>query len=193
MQTNTAQTGTAPTTLPTVRPGAYRIDPARSEVRFTAAHFFGVKPVPGTLAVTSGSLVVAHDPRRSTVTVELDPASFTTDDPRRDADITGKRFLNAAAYPVMGFRGTSVVPDGDGWRLDGVLTVRGTDSPVALRLTGAEPAGERAGAWRFSATARIDRYAAGVTMARGFLFRWVDVDLEVVAVPSATGGPGLRP
>ena len=174
-------------TRTTVRPGTYRLDPVHTTIRFTAYHLWGVKPVAGTFTLRSGVVVVAHDQRRSTVAAELDAAGFHTDDPRRDRDVTGRRFLDAAAHPTIAFRANA----GDGPRLDGVLTVRGTESPLVLAVGAPEPVD--GGGWRCTATGRVDRFAAGLTAGRGIIHRWLDVELTVVAVPAPVGCTGLRP
>ena len=57
-------------------PAAYRIDPARSTVRFVAkAMFFAVR---GTFTVRDGTIVVADDVTCSTVTGTVDAASVDT-------------------------------------------------------------------------------------------------------------------
>ncbi len=166
---------------PDVRPGTYRIDPSRSSVRFTATHVFGLKPVDGTLAVTSGTLVVADPPHRSTVSVDLDAASFTTDDDKRDTHIRSRTFLDAAGHPGIGFRSTGVTATGAGWQLTGVLAVRGGSGEVVLDLTGATATAEGC---RFTATARVDRVAVGVRAGRALIGRYVDVTVEVYATTS---------
>jgi polyisoprenoid-binding protein YceI len=160
-----------------VRPGTYEIDPVRSAVRFTATHAFGLGPVHGTVGVRAGVLVVAEEPGRSTVTVRLDPASFRTDKPRRDADVKGGRFLDVAAYPEMTFTSTVLSRSADGWRLTGTLTVRGTPAQVVLDLDEAWVTDRGV---RFTATARVDRYAF-LTTGRGLIGRYVDVAVEVWA------------
>ncbi|GID92681.1 YceI family protein [Amorphoplanes digitatis] len=165
-----------------VLPGTYRIDPHRSTVRFTATHVFGLKPVDGTFAIRAGTLVVAARREQSTASAELDAASFTTDDKRRDADIRGKRFLAADAYPVIGFRSTGLTRTPEGWRLAGVLGVRGGSAPMVLDVVDAAPAGD---GYRFRATALVDRVAAGVTAGRGIIARRVRVTVECRVEPSA--------
>ena len=163
-------------TLTSIQPGTYTIDPARSAVRFTATHVFGLKPVDGTMAISSGTVMVAHEPRRSTVSAEIDAASWATDDARRDKDVRGKRFLDTDKHPVIGFRSTRVVQGTDGWQVIGVLSVRGGSCEVALNLTEITPDG-------FTATARVDRVAAGVAHGRAIVGRYVDVTLSVRVLP----------
>jgi polyisoprenoid-binding protein YceI len=160
----------------TIRPGTYTVDPARSSVRFTATHVFGLKPVPGTMAVRSGTVTVAGDPRRSTASAEIDAASWATDDARRDTDVRGRRFLHTEAYPVIGFRSTGLARGANGWQITGVLSVRGGSAEVTLDLTGAEPTGD---GYRFTAAAVVDRVAAGVAAGRAIIGRRVTVDVSI--------------
>jgi polyisoprenoid-binding protein YceI len=160
-------------TLTQIRPGTYTIDPARSELRFTATHVFGLKPVNGTMAVRSGTVTVAAEPRRSTVSAEVDAASWATDDARRDKDVRGKRFLDVQRHPVIGFCSTRVVHGADGWQVVGELSVRGGCCEITLTLTDIGPD-------RFTATGRVDRVAAGVGGGRAIIGRHVDVTLTVV-------------
>jgi polyisoprenoid-binding protein YceI len=112
------------------------------------------------------------------VTARLDAASFTTDKPRRDKDIRSKRFLDAQRFPDMCFASERLAREGDRWLLVGTLTVRGTAAPVTLELVSATSV---AGGCRFRARGRVDRYAHRVG-PRGILGRYVDVELDIVAV-----------
>jgi polyisoprenoid-binding protein YceI len=159
-----------------IRPGTYLIDPARSTAEFTATHVFGLKPVHGTMAVRSGTVMVADEPRRSTVSAELDAATFTTDDERRNSDVRGKRFLDVANHPVIGFRSTRLVRSGSRWQLTGVLAVRGGSAEVALDLTGGAATAD---GYRFTATTTVDRVAAGVAAGRAIIGRMVEIRLTV--------------
>ncbi|MFI7599514.1 YceI family protein [Actinoplanes sp. NPDC049681] len=158
-----------------ITPGTYRIDAGRSTVRFTATHAFGLKPVDGTFAVRSGTVVVAAEPDRSTASVELDAASFTTDDPRRDRDVRGRRFLAAQTYPEIGFRSSGITRTAQGVRLDGVLSVRDGSAPMSLTIAEVTPTVD---GYRFRATATVDRVAAGVRAGRGIIGRQVAVVVD---------------
>jgi polyisoprenoid-binding protein YceI len=162
-----------------IRPGTYRVDPTRSAVTFTATHVFGLKPVEGTMRIRSGTVMVAEEPRRSTVSAEIDAASWLTDDARRDRDVKGRRFLNVADHPVIGFRSTHVVRGAAGWQIAGVLSVRGGSAEVTLDLTEIAPTVD---GHRFTATATVDRIAAGVTTGRPLIGRYLSVTLTVCVV-----------
>jgi polyisoprenoid-binding protein YceI len=159
-----------------IRPGTYTIDTTRSTVRFTATHVFGLKPVDGTMTIRSGTVMVATEPRRSTVSAEIDAASWTTDDDRRNSDVRGRKFLDAANHPVIGFRSTRLVGTAEGWQIVGVLSIRGGSTEVTLDLTSMEPTAD---GYRFSATTTVDRVAAGVTAGRAIVGRMVTVSLTV--------------
>jgi polyisoprenoid-binding protein YceI len=158
-----------------IAPGTYRLQPDRCTVRFHTAHAFGLGPVHGTMAVREGTLVVGDEPGRSSVTATIDAASFTTDRPERDAKVRSKAFLDVARHPAITWVGEA----GDGGRIvTGTLTVRGVAVPVELTL--AEARGIPNGL-RCRATARVDRYAFGVTAGRGLIRRHLDIELDVVA------------
>jgi polyisoprenoid-binding protein YceI len=158
-----------------IRPGTYLIDPARSTVRLAATHVFGLKPVDATLAIRSGTVMVGTRPDQSTVSADLDAGSFTTDDPRRDKDVRGKRFLAAETHPAIGFRSTGLTRTADGWQLTGVLSIRGGSAPVTLELLGAEPTAD---GYLFRAATTVDRVAAGVAAGRALIGRHVRVTVE---------------
>ena len=166
-------------TLIEILPGTYTIDPARSGASFAAYHTIGKKPVRGEVPVRSGTVTVAAEPRRSTVSAELDVTGWRTDNPRRDKDVRGKRFLDADRHPVIGFRSTRVTGSAQGWQVVGVLSVRGGSTEVTLAITGMEPTVDGC---RITATTRVDRVAAGVTAGRALIARHVDVELTVTLV-----------
>jgi polyisoprenoid-binding protein YceI len=159
-----------------IRPGTYLVDAARSTVRFTATHVFGLKPVDGTMAVRGGTVVVAEEPRRSTVSAELDAGSFTTDDERRNRDVRGKNFLDAERHPTIGFRSTRIVHGSGGWQIIGVLSVRGGSAEVTLNLGEIEPTVD---GYRFTAFTTVDRVAAGVRSGRFIVGRYLDITISL--------------
>jgi polyisoprenoid-binding protein YceI len=159
-----------------IRPGTYTIDPATSTCRLFATHAFGLKPVTATMAVRGGTVTVAADPARSTASAELDAGTFHTDDPRRDRDITGKRFLDTARHPAIAFRSTGCARSAEGWLLTGVLRVRDVDSEVTMLLTAPE---ETTTGFRCTARGTLDRVTAGVRGGRGIIARPIRIELAV--------------
>ncbi|MBO3744321.1 YceI family protein [Actinoplanes flavus] len=162
-----------------IRPGTYLLDPARSSCRITATHVFGLRPVTGTMTLTGGTVTVAADPERSIASAELDAASFLTDDPRRDRDVRGRRFLDTANHPEIGFRSTGLHPDPEGWRMTGVLAVRGGYCDVTVNVRPAVPVGD---GYRLTAACVVDRVAAGVTAGRALIARHIRIELDLCAI-----------
>jgi polyisoprenoid-binding protein YceI len=173
-------------THPGIAAGTYRIDPERSTVAFVVKALFGMETVRGTFRIRTGEIVVAADPGRSTARATIDAGSFTTDKPRRDRDVTSRRFLDAATYPTIAFTGTGLERGPDGWLLTGTLTVRETTCDVVVAVV--ERAATDTGC-RLRGTATVDRHAAGVTAGRGMIARYLHITLDVVAVP-ATASSG---
>lgn len=164
-------------TRPAIAAGKYAIDPARSTARFAIKELWGLMTVRGTFDVTGGTITVGAEPAGSAVRATLDPATFASGSKRRDKDVTGPRFLDTAAYPLMEFISNGVGSDG-GWAVHGRLTAHGVTAPVTLRLT--EGRQTRDGC-AFTATAVVDRTAFGLTQVVGFIGRHLDVTVEVTA------------
>jgi polyisoprenoid-binding protein YceI len=159
-----------------LRPGTYTIDQTQSVCTLHTTHAFGLKPVTATMAIRAGTVTIGADPARSSASAQLDAATFRSDDPKRDRDIRGKRFLAAADHPVIAFRSTGCARAAAGWQLTGVLSVRGTDSEVTLTLDAVEPT---IAGYRCTARCTLDRVAAGVRAGRGLIARPVHLELEV--------------
>jgi polyisoprenoid-binding protein YceI len=166
-------------TRPALAAGTYRIDPARSRVRFTIKETFGLMTTHGTFTIRDGTVVVATVPEESTATATIDAASFTTDKARRDSTVVGKGFLRADAHPTITFATTRLAREDGRWVLHGVLTVRGSQCPVALTIGRAAATVDGC---RFTASTRVDRLATPVRAARGVIGRYLDIELDVYAV-----------
>lgn len=163
-------------TAPAIAPATYVIDPGRSRIEFIAKAMFGLLTVRGTVTVRDGTIVVADDVTRSTVTATVDAASVDTANARRDKDLRSRKYLDIARYPDIVFAGREVTPDS----VTGILQVHGTGQRISLPLRAeSTPDGVR-----FSTGTRLDRYAFGVTGGKGLVARHVDVELQIVAAPA---------
>lgn len=159
-------------------PGTYLVDPARSSVTFTAREL-GVLRVRGRLTGISGRIEIGLDAEHSRVDVEVPLAGMATGNRRRDRDLLGPRFFDAAAHPTLFFTGTRLGANLGAWALSGTAQVRGICAPVALRL---EPVRRRAdGTVTVRARAEVDRVRFGIRAPRALIGRWVQVELEVNA------------
>lgn len=143
--------------------GTYEIDPTHSSASFEVRHL-GLSKVRGGFESFSGTVVIADDPTHSSVEVRLDAASFTTGNEDRDGHVKSPDFLDVENHPKLTFRSAGVRQEGDDWKVDGELTVKGAARPVTLDVefegAGEDPWGN--GRIAFSATTDIDRGDWGI-------------------------------
>ncbi|WP_125773403.1 YceI family protein [Antribacter gilvus] len=144
--------------------GAYDIDASHSTASFQVRHA-GIAKVRGTIAITSGSIVVGDDLESSSVTAELDAASVNTGDANRDGHLKSADFWHAEENPVWSFASTGIRADGDDYIVAGGLTINGITQAVELKTefegTAVDPFGNsRAG---FAAELEISRKDFGLT------------------------------
>ena len=165
--------------LPVLEAGDYLVDPDRSTVSFTTRHMFGLGGVAGTFRIREALLVVGDPVHTTTLHAVLDATSFTTASAKRDVHVNSAKFLDTAVYPDITVVGTSIGQRNGRWVAEGTVNAHGVSAPLELVLTDLEH--EKTGDLRVHATARIDRYAHGVTAAKGMAGRWLDVTLEAVA------------
>jgi polyisoprenoid-binding protein YceI len=124
-----------------------------------------VSKVRGSFTKFEGEIITAENPLESSATATIDMTSLSTGNEQRDGDVKGENFLDAANHPTMTFRSTGVRADGDNYKLDGDLTIKGITHPLELNVElngfGPDPyGGTRAG---FSATGEINRTDYGIT------------------------------
>ncbi|MFY9928714.1 MAG: YceI family protein [Streptosporangiaceae bacterium] len=170
-------TSSAASSSPVAPPaGQYEIDASRSAVTFRTRHLFGLAPVRGSFAIRAGSIEVAAPVTESRVYVEIEAASFHTGNPLRDGAVRSPRLLDAGQYPVLVFTSGRA----DGPALPGTLTVRDVTVPVSLLV---EQTTISPDSFTARGTVRIDRAQFGVTAYRGLASRYLDMTVEVRAVP----------
>ncbi|HEY6747257.1 MAG TPA: YceI family protein [Mycobacteriales bacterium] len=174
-------TGTRPVAVNPPLVGTYRVAPAQSTIAFTTRHLFGLGVVRGSFAVQDGEIRISHPIVDSTAHARIRAASFRTGNSRRDTAVTSAQFLDPEAHPYIVFTAEQVEPVDGGWVVHGLLSVRATTRPVAVRVETASADGPEL---RLRAHARVDRYDLGVTAARGMAARHLDLDLDILAVRS---------
>lgn len=111
--------------------GTWQIDPAHTSVEFVARHLMVTK-VRGRFSDVSGTIDVADNPLDSAVSVTIQVGSVTTGAADRDGHLVSPDFFDVDNHPEMTFVSTGVRSNGDGWTLDGGLTIKGVTKPVAL-------------------------------------------------------------
>jgi polyisoprenoid-binding protein YceI len=143
--------------------GEWTFDPVHSEVGFSVRHMM-VSKVRGKFTKVDAEIVTGENPLDSSVTATIDLNSIDTGNPDRDNHLRSADFFEVETYPTMTYRSTGVRQNGDGFVVDGELTLRGITKSVPLHLElggfGPDPyGGTRAG---FSATGEIKRSDFGV-------------------------------
>jgi polyisoprenoid-binding protein YceI len=112
--------------------GTFEIDPAHTEVSAIARHLM-VSKVRGTFSGVTGTITIADDPLRSSVTASIPAATINTGVADRDNHLRSPDFLDVEKYPTLEFRSTRVVPrGGNRFLVRGELTIRGVTREVDL-------------------------------------------------------------
>ncbi|MGW7317769.1 YceI family protein [Streptomyces sp. NPDC054865] len=160
--------------------GTYEIDPKVSTVRFDTRAVFGLLPVRGTFTIGHGKIIVANPAGASSVHVAIAAGSFESGNAQRDNHVRSPDYLDVARHPKIAFRSRSLDQSGSGTSLHGELTVCGMTQPISVALATIVHKGKLITA---SGTATIDRYAFGITQAKGMTGRHLKITVEVVAHP----------
>ncbi|GLZ41141.1 YceI family protein [Actinokineospora sp. NBRC 105648] len=151
------------TQLPGFVAGTWDIDPVHSEVGFTVRHMV-VSKVKGRFDNVTGHLVTTEDPAAASVEVSVALDSINTHNAQRDGHLKSADFFEVETYPALTYTATGVRESGDGYVLDGELTLKGVTKTVPLHFElngfGPDPyGGTRVG---FSGTTEINRRDFGV-------------------------------
>ena len=144
--------------------GTWAIDPIHSDVSFSVRHMM-VSKVRGRFSKFEGTLRMGDDFADSSVEARIDMGSIDTNNEQRDGHIRSGDFFDASTYPTMSYRSLRVRPSGNGYVVEGDLTLHGETRHVDLALdvngfTKDPWGGTRAG---FTATTEIDRKDFGIT------------------------------
>ncbi|MGY1742633.1 MULTISPECIES: YceI family protein [unclassified Blastococcus] len=163
---------------PALAAGTWVASDCRTRAAFTVRGLTG--PVTGTVALTSGAVEVdaAGGPRHARA--EFDLRTVSTGIARRDADLRKPHLLDASGYPAMTWSADRFTRDEDGaWTADGVLRLRGTSAPLAVRAVPEV----RAGRLRLRGTATMDRRSVGIRAPRLLIGREVTIDVDAWLTP----------
>ncbi len=173
----------------------WTLDSAHSQIEFAVKHMM-VTTVRGQFRKFSVDVDFDEEqPERSSVVAHIDASSIDTGIEARDAHLRSGDFFDTKTFPELVFRSTRITTAGDGYLVEGDLTIRGVTRPVALEaeIGGVVPnlqGGRRAA---FGATTRISRKAWGLTWnvaleSGGFLVGdeiKVSMDVAVVQAEAA--------
>ena len=165
----------------------WKIDPMHSEADFAIKHM-AISTVHGSFHGLSG--VITFDPAnvaKSSVEATIPVDTVDTGVAPRDNDLKSPRFFDAAQFPTMTFKSTSVHKAGDHYDVAGDLTLHGVTKPVVLKLE--EPGKEEIGMDKksvhrgFTATTTINRQDFGLafngTLSSGDAVLSDEVKIEI--------------
>jgi polyisoprenoid-binding protein YceI len=163
------------------------VDPAHTHVGFGVKHMM-ISTVHGSFKAFSGAVALDDgDVTRSKIHLDIDAASITTDNDKRDEHLRSADFFDVAHFPKLTFDSTSVQKGASAGQLTvtGNLTIKAVTKPVTLTVTGLtgevkDPwGGVRRGA---TASAKINRKDFGLTwnkaLETGGVVVGDDVNLE---------------
>jgi len=121
--------------------GSWTLDPARSEVRLSTRHTFGLLPLHGVFRKVSGNgtVTVAGD---ASGVITVGAGSIDTRNSTRDNHLRSADFFDVANHPDFTFAADGVTPADGGVRVAGRLTVRGRTLPVSFDAKVSEAGGE---------------------------------------------------
>jgi polyisoprenoid-binding protein YceI len=170
-------------------------DAQTAEVVFRV-RWFGVIPVTGRFTALSGQLSMPRDGLDgATISVDVHAASIQSGIALRDRHLRGPRFLDSDRYPFISFRSTRIRPNDGVIHVEGVLSVRGIEQPVAFHcvVNGLEGNGN-VDTLSLHATLEVSRTRFGVGAPRGLLkySPLFSAIADVVRVEAQVSAPAIR-
>jgi len=159
--------------------GIYRIDPERTTIRLASRHMFGTGKVTATFALREATLTVGDPATASRLHAVIDAASFASSNPTRDSHVRQPKFLHVTDFPDIIVDAESAAQAGGTWVAPATITARGVTAPATITLEEAETTGSDEVTLRGSV--RVDRYAHGMTKAKGLAGRWMDLTITATA------------
>jgi polyisoprenoid-binding protein YceI len=158
----------------------FELDPTGSSLTFTAVQQ-GAKFESRFDRFTTLVRFDPAKPQSGSISARIDLASVDTGNPERDEVLKGADWFNLGRWPEAVFTAGRIVPEGEGYRASGTLTLRGVAAPVSLgfRWTPAAP-GE---AVRLLGSATLERLAFGVGQGdwkdTSYIGNRVDVQVDI--------------
>lgn len=141
--------------------GTWAVDPARSELRFSARGMFGLAKVTGRFTRYAGEFAVEGADAHGELRIEA--GSLDTGNPRRDTHLRSKDFFFAEESPTVTFRLLGVTETSAGAEMAGELLIRQSRVAVSAPLTVESRAPDEL---ELSADFDVDRVQAGVGWSR---------------------------
>jgi polyisoprenoid-binding protein YceI len=112
----------------------WKIDPVHSSVVFRIQHA-GASWFYGSFGRIRGTFTLdPKEPAAGTIAVEIEAASVSTHDQKRDDHLRSPDFFDAKQYPKIAFTSTKIAADGDALAVTGELELLGKKRPVTMRV-----------------------------------------------------------
>jgi polyisoprenoid-binding protein YceI len=178
--------GHAVAAIPGYKSGTWKVDPARSDIAFSVRQLL-ITTVSGRFTRYDVTIVTGEDPLGSSVNATIELASLDTGNEKRDEHIRSDTFFDVAKHPTASYRSTGIRRAGEGWVIDGDLTLHGItrNVPLAVAVTGFGPGPNGGRLASFSATAQVNRGEFGIDRWTGgglVVSDKVPISLEIHAI-----------
>jgi polyisoprenoid-binding protein YceI len=141
------------------------LDPMHSEVQFKVKHLV-ISTVTGSFRKFEGEVVTeSEDFQDSEIDFSLDVDSVDTTQEARDQHLKSAEFFDAATYPKISFKSTSLTKNVSDYKLVGDLTIKDVTKPVTLDVEFGGSAADFYGQTKagFEITGKINRKEFGLT------------------------------
>ncbi len=142
----------------------WNIDTTHANVDFAVKHM-AISTVRGSFGLFSATGETGEDGLPTSLTMEIDAASISTNNEQRDGHLKSPDFFDVATFPKITFRSTRISGTKDDLTIVGDLTIRGVTKPVTLKGELADVLTDPWGNQRTSlvASGRISRQQFGLT------------------------------
>ncbi len=111
--------------------GQWALDASKSKVVFRTRHTWGLLPLTGIFGEVTGHGTVSADGVASGTLIVV-ATSVETKNAKRDKHLRSADFFDVEKFPETTFVAQKIDPDGDGIRVTGDLTVRGTTRTITF-------------------------------------------------------------
>jgi len=113
---------------------SYTVDPAHTYPHFSVSHL-GFSTMQGRFDKSSGKVTLDRAAKTGSVDIAIEAASVSTGFAKRDEHLKSPDFFNAAEFPTITYKSSSMKFKGDApASVEGNLTLLGVSKPVTLTI-----------------------------------------------------------
>ena len=113
---------------------SYKVDPVHSSLIFKVTHN-NLDHIYGLIESADGQFSIdAADATKDSFSFSAKTDSVHTNNPKRDEHLKSPDFLNAAEFPTISFKSTSVAKDGNNLKVTGDLTLHGVTKSITVNI-----------------------------------------------------------